>query len=329
MSEPTVISVHDTVPVWRDGTTAEALRNTIEVARAVEGFGYRRYWVAEHHSTPALATSAPAVLAGQVLAATSTLRVGSGAVLLPNHPPLVIAEQFGLLESLYPGRVDLGIGRASGGSPEASARLGDPRSREFGVQLEELVAYFHPQPGRRVRAVPEPESSPQFWMVGSSPGSASFAGMLGLPYVYAHTIVPGLASKALAAYREAFRPSVHLSEPYGAVAAVVVLSDSDERAHSLADAFVLGQILMRTTDPDTLLPTEAEAVAHQFTAAEENFRRERIDPQLVGTLDTVAPKLEQLLTESAADEFFALTQVPDHEARIRSYELLAKIAASL
>jgi luciferase family oxidoreductase group 1 len=177
--------------------------------------------------------------------------------------------------------------------------------------------------------VPESASTPQFWMVGSSPGSANFAGKLGLPYVYAHTIVPGLAPEALAAYRNAFRPSVHLSEPYGAVAAVVVLADTDERAHSLADAFVLGQIIMRTSDPDTVLPTEADAAAHRFTPAEEHFRRERIDPQLIGSRSTVAAKLEKLLTDSGANEFFALSQIPNHDARIRSYELLAKIAAGL
>ncbi|CAJ62737.1 MULTISPECIES: LLM class flavin-dependent oxidoreductase [Frankia] len=330
MVEPSFVSVHDTVPVWRSGTAADALRDTVDLARAVEALGYRRYWVAEHHSTPALATSAPAVLAGQILAATGTIRVGSGAVLLPNHAPYDVAEQFGVLGSLHPGRVDLGIGRAVGGSAAVGARLGDPRPRGFPAQLDELVGYFHRAGGPvQARAVPEPAVPPEFWLVGSSPSSAAFAGARGLPYVFAHTIVPGLAPVALDAYRKAFRPSVHLEHPRGAVSAIVVLADSDDRAHSLADAFVLGQIILRTTDPDTLLPTEEETRRHHFSSAEESFRRERIDPQLVGSLATVAPRFEALVRESGADEFFALSQIPGLEQRIRSYELLAKAAAAL
>ncbi|EFC85243.1 LLM class flavin-dependent oxidoreductase [Parafrankia sp. EUN1f] len=329
MVEPSFVSVHDTVPVWRSGTAADALRETLDLARAVEALGYRRYWVAEHHSTPALATSAPAVLAGQILAATGTIRVGSGAVLLPNHAPLAVAEQFGVLGSLYPGRVDLGVGRAVGGSAAAGARLGDPRQRAFPTQLDELVGYFHGRGAPQVRAIPEPAVAPEFWLVGSSPSSATFAGSRGLPYVYAHAIVPGLAPVALDAYRRAFRPSVHLEHPRGAVAAIVVLADTDERAHSLADAFVLGQLLMRTTDPETLLPTEEEARRYRFGEVEESFRRDRIDPQLVGSLATVAPRFEALVRESRADEFFALSQIPGLNNRIRSYELLAKAAASL
>ncbi|MCD0451599.1 LLM class flavin-dependent oxidoreductase [Actinocorallia sp. API 0066] len=322
------LSVHDTVPVWRGDTGGDALRRTIDLARAVEGFGYRRHWVAEHHSTPALATSAPAVLAGPILAATSTLTVGSGAVLLPNHAPYAVAEQFGVLASLYPGRVDLGLGRATGGSPQASARLGDPRHGEFGGQIAELRAYFSGGDGG-VRAVPEPEIPPRLWLVGSSASSAAAAGRLGLPYVYAHAIVGGGAPEALDAYRAAFRPSADLAEPYASVAVIAVVNDEDERAHRLANAFVLGQILMRTVDPNTLLPTEEEAAAHRFTRSEEVFLRQRIDPQFVGSPASVAPRLDALLRRTRPDELFVLTQVPDHTARVRSYELLAKVVSSL
>jgi luciferase family oxidoreductase group 1 len=322
------VSVHDTVPVWRGDSNGAALRRTIELAKAVEDLGYKRYWVAEHHSTPALATSAPAVLAGPILEATSTLTVGSGAVLLSNHAPLVVAEQFGVLASLYPGRVDLGLGRAAGGSPHAAARLGDPHPREFSQQLEELAGYFAGA-GEGVRAVPEPSTPPRLWLVGSSASSAVTAGRLGLPYVYAHAIVPGGAPEALAAYREAFRPSPHLERPHGGVAAIVVAADTDERAHRLANAFVLGQIRMRTVDPDIVLPTEQDAADHRFEAAEEAFLRQRVDPQFVGTLETITPRLAALLDDTDADELFALTQVPDHEARVRSYELLAKVVSSL
>ncbi|MDX6742190.1 MsnO8 family LLM class oxidoreductase [Actinocorallia sp. A-T 12471] len=322
------VSVHDTVPVWQGDTNGAALWRSVELAKAVEALGYRRYWVAEHHATPALATSAPAVLAAQILAATSTLTVGSGAVLLPNHAPYAIAEQFGVLASLHPGRVDLGLGRATGGSAQAAARLGDPRRGAFAAQIAELRAYFAGGDGG-VRAVPEPETPPRLWLVGSSASSAVAAGRLGLPYVYAHAIVPGGAEEALAAYRAAFTPSPDLAEPYAGVAAIVVAADDDARAHRLARAFVLGQIRMRTADPDTLLPTEDEAAAHRFTPAEEAFATQRIDPQFVGSPAAIAPRLGDLVARTAPDEFFALTQVPDHTARVRSYELLAKLLTAL
>lgn len=322
------LSVHDTVPVWRGDSTGEALRRSLELAQEVEGFGYRRYWVAEHHGTPALATSAPAVLAGPILASTSTLTVGSGAVLLPNHAPYAVAEQFGVLAALYPGRVDLGLGRGSGGAPAAAARLGDPRGTGFAEQIAELRAYFAGGDGG-VRAVPEPETPPRLWLVGSSTSSAVAAGRLGLPYVYAHAIVGGGAPEAIDAYRASFTPSAQLAEPYAGLAVIAVLADDGERAHRLANAFVLGQIRMRTTDPMTVLPTEQDAAAHHLTPAEEHFLRGRIDPQFVGSPSDVAPRLTALLHRTRPDELFALTQVPDHAARVRSYELLAKVAAAL
>ncbi|MEV4096355.1 LLM class flavin-dependent oxidoreductase [Streptosporangium saharense] len=328
MAEAIAVSVHDTVPVWRGDTAGDALRRSIDLARAAESLGYRRHWVAEHHSTPALATSSPAVLAGSILAATSTIRVGSGAVLLPNHSPYVVAEQFGVLAGLYPGRVDLGIGRAAGGSPETAARLGDPRGLAFPDALRELGEYFAGGSGG-VRAIPEPTTPPEIWLVGSSAGSAANAGRLGLPYVYAHAIVGGGAPEALEAYRRAFRPSPALAEPYACVAVIAVVNDDDERADRLAASFVYGQILMRTVDPATVLPTEAETAAHRFTSAEARFLRDRIDPQFVGSPERVTPRLGAFLRDTRPDELFVLTQVPDHGARIRSYELVADIVASL
>ncbi|MET8981423.1 LLM class flavin-dependent oxidoreductase [Streptomyces sp. NPDC004539] len=328
MAEGIAISVHDTVPVWRGDTPGDALRRSVDLAKAVEGFGYRRYWVAEHHSTPALATSSPAVLAGPVLAATRTLTVGSGAVLLANHSALAVAEQFGVLASLFPGRVDLGLGRATGGSPASAARLGDPRRQGFDAQLEELRGYF--DGGHQgVRAVPEPETPPRFWLVGSSVASAVHAGRAGLPYVYAHAIVGAGAPEALAAYRDAFRAVPGQPVPHACVAVIAVVNDSDERAHRLANAFVHGQIRMRTVDPQGVLPTEEETAAHTFGPAEQTFLRSRIDPQFVGSPERITPRLGEFVAATRADELFVLTQVPDHEARIRSYELVAKIAASL
>ncbi|MEU8379568.1 LLM class flavin-dependent oxidoreductase [Streptosporangium sp. NPDC048865] len=328
MPEGIAVSVHDTAPVWRGDTAGDALRRSIDLAGAVEALGYRRYWVAEHHNTPALAASSPAVLAGPILQATSSIRVGSGAVLLPNHSPLVVAEQFGVLAGLYPGRVDLGLGRAPGGAGEITTRIADPRRLDFGDALTELREYFAGGSGG-VRAIPEPATPPELWMVGSSAGSAAYAGRAGLPYVYAHAIVGGGAPEALDAYRRAFRPSPQLPEPHACVAVIVVAADTDERAYRLASSFVFGQILMRTVDPGTVLPTEAETAAHTFTPQEERFLRDRIGPQFVGSPDRIAPRLAGLLEQTRADELFVLTQVPDHAARIRSYELLAKIVSSL
>ncbi|MEU7373352.1 LLM class flavin-dependent oxidoreductase [Streptomyces albidoflavus] len=319
------LSVLDTVPVWRGSAAAESLRNTLDLAAHVERLGYERYWVAEHHSTPSLATSAPAVLAGRIAAATRTIRVGSGAVLLPNHAPLVVAEQFGVLEALHPGRIDLGIGRASGADPAAAERLRGygPAGDDFTERLAELESYFGP--GREkaaVRAVPTPAGRPPVWLVGSSPQSAAFAGSRGLPYVYAHQTRPGLGRRSLAAYREAFRPSVHLEHPYAAVAATAVVAEDDERAAYLARAFVLGRIVMRTSDWFTLLPTAEEVARHSFGPAEKAFLRERIDAQLVGGPEQVRGRLAALVEETGADEVMALSMIGDHGARLRSYELL-------
>ncbi|KAA9381393.1 LLM class flavin-dependent oxidoreductase [Microbispora cellulosiformans] len=328
LAEGIAVSVHDTAPVWRGDTAGDALRRSVDLAQAVEALGYRRHWVAEHHDTPALATSSPAVLAGSILAATSTIRVGSGAVLLPNHSPYVVAEQFGVLAGLHPGRVDLGLGRATGGSGRAAARMGDPRGLDFPSALRELGEYFTGGSGG-VRAIPEPATPPEIWLVGSSASSAAAAGRLGLPYVYAHAIVGAGAPEALEAYRRTFRPSAALPGPYAGVAVIAVAADSDERAHRLATSFVYGQILMRTVDPATLLPTEEETAAHRFTPEEERFLRDRIGPQFVGSPERIAPRLGDLLRVTRADELFVLTQVPDHQARIRSYELVAKIVSSL
>ncbi|WP_327044163.1 MsnO8 family LLM class oxidoreductase [Microbispora sp. NBC_01189] len=328
MAEGIAVSVHDTAPVWRGDTAGDALRRSVDLAQAVEALGYRRHWVAEHHDTPALATSSPAVLAGSILAATSTIRVGSGAVLLPNHSPYVVAEQFGVLAGLHPGRVDLGLGRAAGGSGRAAARMGDPRGLDFPSALRELGEYFAGGSGG-VRAIPESATPPEIWLVGSSASSAAAAGRLGLPYVYAHAIVGAGAPEALEAYRRAFRPSAALAGPYAGVAVIAIAADSDERAHRLATSFVYGQILMRTVDPATLLPTEEETAAHRFTPEEERFLREKIGPQFVGSPERIAPRLGGLLRATRADELFVLTQVPDHQARIRSYELIAKIVSSL
>ncbi|GAA1750818.1 LLM class flavin-dependent oxidoreductase [Aeromicrobium alkaliterrae] len=316
------LSVHDTSPVWRGSGAATALRESVELARAVEQLGFHRYWLAEHHATPALASSAPAVLAGQVLTATSSLRVGSGAVLLPSHSPLVVAEQFLTLAALHSARVDLGIGRGKGGSPESAARLGQSRSQTFDEQLDELTAYL--ADAGPVRATPRAEVAPELVIVGNSVQSAELAGRRGLPYVYAEIIRPGFAAEALAAYREAFSAGP-IDEPYAGVAINAVVADSDDLANRLARPFVVGQLAMRSHDPHTLLPTLQETDDLMLSDVEESFVAEKLAPSIIGSRATVAKRLATLIEAVAPDELFVLTQVPGIEHRRRSYELLAEI----
>ncbi len=247
MGEPQVpLSVLDLCPVPTGASTAEALRRTVDLARHAEAWGYRRYWVAEHHNMPGIASSAPAVLVGQVAAATSTMRVGSGGVMLPNHVPLVVAEQFGMLEALYPGRVDLGIGRAPG-TDRATAwalrrNINGLSDEDFPQQLAELRAYFSGssggptdafadgRPPPPVRAVPAEGNQPVVWLLGSSGYSAQLAGLLGLPFAFAHHFSSANTLPALALYRRTFTPSSVLSEPYCLISVSVLCAGDGERA---------------------------------------------------------------------------------------------------
>lgn len=325
------LSVLDTAPVWRGSSAARSLRNSVDLARRAERLGYTRYWVAEHHNTPCLATSVPPVLIAQIASATTTIRVGSGGVLLPNHAPLAVAEQFGTLEAFHPGRVDLGIGRASGTDPAAAhlLRRGLPAEDDFPERLGELLGYLTPgEPPSGVRAVPQADTRTPVYLLGTSTSSARFAGSLGLPYAYAHQINPDGTVAALEAYRNAFEPSAWLERPYTIVAPTVIVADSDERARWLARGFAAGQLLIRTEDRFTLFPTAEEAGRRSFAPEGERFIRERLDPQIIGGPGTVRDRLADLVKHSGADELMALTMVSDHEARVRSYELLAELVRS-
>ncbi|MBL7498940.1 MsnO8 family LLM class oxidoreductase [Frankia sp. CNm7] len=317
------LGVHDPAPVWRGATPGDALRESVELARQVERLGYHRYWVAEHHATPALASSSPAVLASHILGATSTIRVGAGVVLLPYHSPLTIAEQFGTLAALHPGRTDLGIGRGQGGPEEASRRLGQGRRQSYAEQFAELAAYLDgtsPLP-----ASPRAAASPEIVIVGNSESSAEFAGRAGLPYIYAELFRPGLAAPTLALYRKAFHPTPDRPAPVAGVAVGAVLADTDEEALRLARAFVLGQLIMRTADPHTLLPTADEAASIGLTAAQEAFVAEKLAPTYVGSPATVEPRFTELVESSRAEELLVISPIPGLDHRTHSYELLASL----
>jgi len=322
------LSVLDLAPVGQGSTSAEALRNTLDLARHVERLGYHRYWLAEHHNMPGVASSAPAVLIGHVAAATERIRVGSGGVMLPNHPPLVVAEQFGTLEAFHPGRIDLGIGRAPGTdglTAQALRRSTAPLSADdFPQQLAELLHYFEPPtPDQKVIAVNAPGNKPPLWLLGSSGYSAQVAGLMGIPFAFAHHFSAENTLPALALYREAFQPSAVLDKPYAMVAAAVVAADDDEHARYLAMPSGLSFLRLRGGRPG-LFPSPEEAAAYPYTDLERLFVEDRLSSMIVGGPDTVAKGVAELLERTQADELMVTTMLHDHPDRLRSYELLTK-----
>lgn len=333
MSNNLRLSVLDVAPVWRGTTATQALRHSLDLAPHVERLGYHRYWMAEHHNTPSMATTVPAVSAALLAGVTSTLRVGSGGVLLPYHPPLAVAEQFGTLEAIHPGRIDLGLGRAPGTDPVTARALhpyADPG--EYPRLVAELLGYFAAPDGTPslspITAVPAFEHRPKVWVLGSSPASGRLAGELGLPYAYAHQIRPQQTAAALAAYRDSFRPSPDLAEPYSLVSALVVAADDDAEAERLAGPMGLTYVLHRKGVPvGDPLPTQDEADLYSYSPQERALLDDYLGPQLVGGPATLAKKIAEFLTETGANELMALTGIPDHAARIHSYELLAEVAA--
>gem|GEM_PF-5585 len=328
------LSVLDLAPVPEGGSVGDALRATIDLARQVERLGFRRFWVAEHHNMPGIASSAPPVLIGHIADATTAIRVGSGGVMLPNHASLVVAEQFGMLEALHPGRIDLGIGRAPGTDQVTAAAL--RRSVEalseddFPDQLMDLLGFFtgrwpEGHPFARITAVPGRDHQPAMWLLGSSGYSAQVAGLLGLPFAFAHHFSPANTLPALALYRQHFRPSPTLTEPYAMVAAAVVCADTDERAGFLAGSGALSFLRLRSGRPGRL-PSPEEAAGYPYNDLERAFIEDRRVTQIIGSPDTVQRGLASLLEATAADELMLTTMVFDPADRLRSFELLAALA---
>jgi luciferase family oxidoreductase group 1 len=328
------LSVLDLAPVAAGTSSGAALRHTTELARRTEELGYRRFWVAEHHNMPAIASSAPAVLIAHLAAATSTIRVGSGGVMLPNHAPLVVAEQFGTLEALHPGRIDLGIGRAPGTdqlTAFALRRTMEGLSAEsFPEELDRLFGFFSgDNPAEQITASPGRGDMPAIWLLGSSGFSAQLAGILGLPFSFAHHFSSANTVPALALYRRHFRPSQWLDKPYAMVAVNAVCADTDERAEWLSGPSVLSFLRLRSGRPEPLASPE-EAAAYQYTEMERQFARERREGQAMGSPETVRRQLDELLDKTGADELMLTSLVYDIEDRIRSFELIAeKVAGGL
>jgi luciferase family oxidoreductase group 1 len=327
------LSVLDVAPIGQGSTPADALRSSGELAAHAERLGYRRFWVAEHHNMPGIASSAPAVLLAHVAAVTSTIRVGSGGVMLPNHTPLVVAEQFGMLEALHPGRVDLGIGRAPGTdqvTAHALRRSADGLSAEdFPRHFGELLSFFDGKfpeghPYRQITAVPGLGYRPEMWLLGSSDFSARLAGYLGLPFSFAHHFSARNTIPAVAAYREAFRPSEVLDVPYVMIAANVLAADTDEHARYLAGSGALSMVRLRTGRPGPI-PSPEEAAAYSFTPAEKEIVKAWTVGHVVGAPATVKAGLDDLVERTGADELMLSGMAHAPADRRHSLELIADV----
>ncbi|MGW0087192.1 LLM class flavin-dependent oxidoreductase [Streptomyces sp. NPDC003393] len=330
---PVPLSILDLVPVGADTGPQSALRWTTELAKSAERWGYHRFWVPEHHSFPASASPAPAVLLAHLAAVTQRIRIGSGGVMLTNHAPLLVAEQFGLLDLLYPGRIDLGVGRASGGHPVVNRALRrDDRSagpETYPEQVAELLGFVgrgfpddHPYTRDHVHVVPESRDLP-VWMLGSGMSGAEVAARFGLPFAGAYHINPEQSLVAMKTYRDTFQPSDSLQEPYTMVSVNVVCAESDIAALRLARSGALAMAWARS-GLSVSVPTPETAEEHAYTLAEEEFTRQWLGHSVHGSPETVRNGLEQLHKRTGADELMLTTLMPNSGARLRSYELVAK-----
>jgi luciferase family oxidoreductase group 1 len=322
------LSVLDLVPIGAGSTATAALATSTTLVRLAERLGFHRYWVAEHHGMPGIASSSPAVLVAHLAGATERIRVGSGGVMLPNHQPLVVAEQFGTLDALHPGRIDLGIGRAPGTDPRTARALrrgADALSADdFPEQLGELLSYFRGE--GPVVAVPAQGQHPAVWLLGSSGYSAQVAGLLGLPFAFAHHFSSENTLPALDLYRRTFRPSDVLDEPYALIAASVLAAPDDDEARRLALPSALQFLQLRLGRPG-LVPTPEDAAAYPYSPEERRFVAERLAGQVIGSPEVVRAGVTDLVERTGVDELMVVTSTHDGADRLRSYERLAAALA--
>lgn len=325
-------SVLDLSPIVEGGNAADALRNTLDLARHAEGWGYQRYWVAEHHNMTGIASAATVIVIGHVAAGTRTIRVGSGGIMLPNHAPLVVAEQFGTLQSLFPGRIDLGLGRAPGTDMLTSRALRRDlatNAEEFPQDVLELQAYFDEvQPGQQIRAVPGAGLKVPLWILGSSLFGAQVAAMLGLPFAFASHFAPDALMPALEIYRTHFKPSQQLEKPYAMVAANIIAADTDADARRLFTSLQQSFIKLRRGTPGKLAPP-VDDIASWASAAELAQLSHSLMYSFVGAPDTVVRNVQSFLKMTQADELIVSGHIFDHAARLHSYELAARIRDGL
>ena len=325
------ISVLDLAPVPEGSTPADALHNARDLARHAEDWGYRRYWLAEHHNMIGIASAATAVAIGYVAGGTSTIRVGAGGIMLPNHSPLVIAEQFGTLASLYPGRIDLGLGRAPGsdGYTQRALRRSPDVSESFPQDVAELQALLGPvQPGQRVQAVPGGGTNVPLWILGSSLYGAQVAAHFGLPYAFASHFAPDALMQALQVYRANFRPSAQLARPHAMVGVNVIAADTDAEARHLFTSAQQGFTNIFRGTRGKLLPP-IDDIETYWSPGEKAQASAMLACSFVGSPATVGREMAAFIGRTGADELMVAGAIHSHEARLHSYELLAGIAAGL
>lgn len=320
------LSVLDLAPITEGSTAAQTFANTLDLARAAERLGYKRYWLAEHHNMPGIASAATAVLIGHVAGGTSTIRVGSGGVMLPNHAPLQVAEQFGTLASLYPQRIDLGLGRAPGTDQAAARALRRyyANADEFPADVVELMRFFDPvEPGQTVRAVPGAGIDVEMWILGSSLFGAQLAAALGLPYAFASHFAPDALEQALSIYRRTFKPSARLAKPHAMLALNVVAADSDAEAQRLFTTQQQAFVNLRRGKPGLVPPPLASGDAiDDYCSPDEKANVDRaLSCAVVGAPQTVKEGIRTFIDRHKPDELILTANVFDHALRVRSFEL--------
>ena len=325
---PIPLSILDLVPVLSGKTAADSFKNSLDLAQHAERSGFNRYWMAEHHNMAGIASSATSVLISYIAGGTSTIRVGSGGIMLPNHAPLVIAEQFGTLESLYPGRIDLGLGRAPGTDQLTAMALRrnlEGAGEDFAENLAELRTYLSSENARsRVRAVPGEGLDIPIWLLGSSTYSAQLAGILGLPFAFASHFAPTLLHTALKVYRDSFIPSSTLNEPYVMAGVNVVAADTDEKAEYLATSLYTAFLNVIRGTRSTLQPP-VENLSSIWNEAERYAVLQMLDYTFIGAPETVKAEMQAFVDATQVDEIMVASQIFDHKARVHSYEIISEL----
>jgi luciferase family oxidoreductase group 1 len=321
------LSILDLSPVPEGSTAGQALRNSMDLARHTEALGYRRYWMAEHHNMPGIASAATAVALAHVAQATSTIRVGAGGIMLPNHAPLLIAEQFGTLAALHPGRIDLGLGRAPGSDQIAAHAMRRNLTADvdqFPQDVVELMGYFLPtEPGQHLQAVPGAGEDVEIWILGSSTFGAQLAAHLGLPYAFASHFAPGQMQDAIAIYRDRFRPSDRLAKPHVMLGVNIFAADTDAEARRLYSSLQQAFVNLRRGRPGKLPPPvdDFEVNLDRYARA---MLADALSCSIVGSPQTVKVGLDAFVAATGADELMVTAQIFDHAARKRSFEILAR-----
>jgi len=322
-------SILDVAPIIEGGGVADALQRTVKLAQMAEQHGFTRFWLAEHHNAPNIASSATSVVISHVASQTKTIRVGSGGVMLPNHAPLAIAEQFGTLDAIYPGRIDLGLGRAPGTDPITAKALRGERhtnGANFPEQLEELQSFMHPAKHvqQAIRAIPGEGADVPIWLLGSSDFSAALAAEKGLPFAFAGHFSPTYIVPALKLYKQSFKPSSQYEQPYSMVAVNVIAADTDEEAQYLATS-MFQMFLGFIRNKRAPLQPPVQHMDELWSEQEKFMVEQQVGSSIIGSKQTVRDQLQKLIEATDVDEIMATAYIFDHDARMKSFKLLASI----